>query len=194
MKKKPVFIHVPKTAGSSILHSFDWFYYAGHATYEEAVEMFGADCFYFAVVRHPVDRFISCMAVVYQNIDNYPYIMGCLEGDVDENSSFADFLRAIVNWLPDLNFKNHVRKPQKVLFRSQSEQLKGLPCVIYYDDLYYDLEKIYWRFVDKRLMIGPIKNLGQTTIPKPRLGKDTIALIEEYYKQDMHRFGFASRK
>ena len=188
MKTKPVFIHVPKTGGSSIVR-LKWLDYAGHATYKEAMDKFGADRLYFAVVRHPVDRFISCMEVVYLSKDNYPeYIKK------PGMSFFPEFIQLMADQL-QYNFKHlsiakiKLTPIQKVLFRSQTEQLGKLSFAIRYESLLKGLN-LFAAVVDAEFKPEDLQHLGKSTLPKPKISAQTRKLIEDYYREDMKNYGY----
>ena len=187
MKNKPVFIHVPKTGGSSIVR-LKWLDYAGHATYKEAMDKFGADRLYFAVVRHPVDRFISCMEVVYLNKGNYPKLLGAIE-DIFP-CAFEYFINHIASWLDD--FDVLIKAPsQKILIRSQTEQLGELflTLTVKYESLIEGL-KFVSAVADAEFKPEDLQHLGKSTLPKPKISAQTRKLIEDYYREDMKNYGY----
>jgi hypothetical protein len=181
MKNKPVLIHIPKTAGSSMVR-LPWLDYAGHATYDEAVKMFGRERFYFSVVRHPVDRFISCMAVVYQNRHNYPpSIQWICQED------FKSFIERISGRLLDYQ-GDQLNNLQQVLFRGQYEQIGDI-FTIRYEKLMIGLNLIAEK---AGVAFNPqnLQHLGAMQLEFPRLSDRARELIAEYYKEDMQKFGY----
>ena len=179
---KPVFIHVPKTGGSSVLR-LPWVDYAGHATYGEAVEQFGVERLYFSVIRHPVDRWVSCMAVVWQNIGNYPADIRQYVG------GFGEFLEGLAR---DLALKDFTGCSgiQKVLFRGMAEQLRGGKVFpVHFKTLHFGLGTVAYKTGAKFNKLE-LQHLGKTEIEKPKLSEGAFKAVAEYYKEDMERYGY----
>lgn len=181
MNNKPVLVHVPKTAGSSMVR-LPWLDYVGHDTYENAKKRFGLGRFYFAVVRHPVDRFIRCMEVVYLNIQNYPEYLQKMA-----ICSFKKFIENLTNSLNEYDFCKDVTPIQYVLFRSQLMQIGNIPNIIYYEALIDGIQHIAHK-VGAMFSPDDLQHLGAMTLAKPEINYKAKRLIEEYYWEDMERF------
>ncbi len=78
MKNKPIFIHNPKSGGTSLLKSFNNKIRrgqpAGHISikeFKEKNENLFRDCFKFVIVRNPWDRFVSTYTYAKQEKNIY---------------------------------------------------------------------------------------------------------------------------
>lgn len=183
---KPVLVHVPKTAGTSV-HKLSWVRYAGHVTHGEAMKLHGVDSFYFSIVRHPVDRFISCMAAVYQAKNAFR--TGQIKGLLQE--SFKGFIEGIAEMLHNMEYYDEIR--ENIYFRPQIGFTMGVQFIIYFEQLNEGLlmlsDKFRFRFVPSDL-----KHEGGIRLHKPdRLSDRAIYLIESFYHEDMIRFGYESK-
>ena len=181
--KKPVLVHVPKTGGSTLVR-LPWLDYAGHATYNEARKMFGEDRLYFGVVRHPVDRFVSCMAPVFQYAQNYSLEIQGLAG----GGSFQLFVKKIAERLDrlGLEYEDHV------FFRQQVRQLGSIAMIIYFENFKTGIRHIADQY-GEHFEEQKLNHYGKIEYERPKLDTRTIRLIESFYCFDMNRYGYESK-
>jgi len=172
-----LFIHIPKTGGSSIEK---WLQEAGfkldkinhwagdvnqHAT-RDVYEQWGEFDYKFAVVRHPLTRFVSTLG--FRTIH-------AVDADNTAQSILSQYQRrpeAVTHW------KSHLT-PQ-VNYISD-----GVEVFRFEDDFFTD--------VSKALEIpGPFphENKNKTTVQPSDLSQETHRQIIELYKADYQAFGY----
>ncbi len=181
---KPLaFVHVPKTAGTAISHAYGRsdIYLPGHVTYEEARKMYGETPVYFSVVRHPVERFKSVVALMYASKDPelcpIPELQRARPGLT--LSGFTGMLLCLMT-----NYKYR----DLLLIRSQTAQLQNIPFTIKYE--YLDAGIIFMSYISEQAVVPILKEENITKHDKPALSEREHTFIKNYYHEDMARYGY----
>lgn len=180
---KTIFIHVPKTAGTSmenILKETPQHRCGGHSTamgvknskeFSEKFEKY----YKFAFIRHPLNRFISS----YFYLKNYGYHPSLNNQSVIDSSNINDYIENypienIIHFLPQYHFVCDINGN------------------ILMDDLFKfeNLEK-NWSILNSKIKLNlnlPIRN--KTSYPDFNISLDSINTINEFYKKDFELFGY----
>jgi len=169
------FSHVPRTAGRSFVQAMvqsgcdvDYRLRHGthpHATWEETRKVFGSEIPCVAVVREPVERFLSAMRFEDRSIDA------------------ADMKKQI----------RGMRQPPQVEerhFRPQAEFVPEHALIFKYETELPDLEK-YLRafgFILPSVKIQRMNSGGSQHDLKGRVG---LTKVRRWYKHDFRRFGYS---
>lgn len=184
-----LFIHIPKTAGTSILEALGkrtggrlhlpWY------VYRAADPLFFAAAWKFAFVRNPWDRVHSA----------WSYLMSGGNQGEDRRltatlQAFGSFERFVIDGLQAGAWRNHP------LFLSQAEFVCGLdgePIVDFlgrYETVEQDFAAIAERLgLPPRL---PVRNVTKQRAPssEQHWTPDTINVIRSIYAQDVRQFGY----
>ena len=184
---KVLFVHIPKTGGTSIDDSFaplwsirknkkpGWQY--RHATYHtyEKWEMYNSVNYKFTIVRDPVERLASDIAF-YDEIKKM-YWKGD-RWDLNLEELFSTFKSP--QEYETKKWSNHIR-PQSDFVREGSGNK-----IFYFDKLSEAHKELSYMFETE-----PLKHLKRHTKkskPKPKFNEEQIKLIKEFYKEDYERF------
>ncbi len=178
-----VFIHINKTAGSSIGRGLGL--RLEHFTVQEKIEQIGRasfdERFTFAFVRNPWDRAVS----------HYHHrVRTDRTGLGSETTSFSDWLRA-VHVDRDPSFRDREK-----MFMPQSEWLIDQDGEIAVDEV-YRFEELANGFADACRRIGVeaelphLKKSGRTDYRSYYADDRDIAIVEAAYASDVQRFGYS---
>ena len=187
---KCIFIHIPKTAGTSILKALgknnggrnhlSWYvYYTARQNYFERF-------FKFAFVRNPWDRAYS----------SYKYLRngGNKQGDIELSnllSQFDSFDDFVIRGLEKGHFRSHL------LFLPQSNFIAGPNGKLMIDFVgrFENIEADF-NIIAKKLGLKPILPKENVTISKTKCYKHaynnskSINIINEIYKEDIINFDY----
>lgn len=194
--KKFVFIHVPKTAGSSIHVLFKNYFNVQdrsdplpdihHISISDLISKDkNLEKYYkFAVVRNPFARFYSGYKDFYQNrlTDRkyHPY-------HIDPKCSFKDFCENFLSspWCEDVHFK-----PQKFFLTANQEI--AVDEIVRHESINNDLSKVFFK-------IGLNAKLGKRHHRKTKdpfssyreaYDDESREIVENFYKEDLKLFNY----
>ena len=189
--KKLIFVHIPKTAGTSIykaLGFFDGRGLIGHRPIEEYKENYGEywnRYLKFAVVREPIDRFISAykFARTYENFWNsadpeshlpkHKHYELCNECDIN----------GYVNYLYENPGSHHIATlPQSWFVKNKSGEIE-VDYIAKYENLDSDLKKIGIDNIEKLNVSEPIRD--ESILKLTRRSKN---ILHEIYESDYDLF------
>lgn len=186
IERKYLFIHVPKTAGTSILHAMELERYdrihLNWRVYEQSNRFFFNTFFKFAVVRHPLDRISSVYNYLIQGGGNQD-----LRLSNHLNKKAPSFEKFILDYLTPSKIMLHN------LFRSQSFFLCDESGTIKVDYIlkFETLDKDFQLVSDK---IGfsikklPVKNMSKNLINK--VSFEAKEKIRYLYEDDFYIFNY----
>lgn len=190
-EKKLIFIHIPKNAGTSIIECL------GHenllmdvplSEYKKKYEKYWNIYTKFAVVRDPIDRFISTYKFILTKESSWFSFSG---SDGLEKHNHYD----ICNLLDINQYINYIyHNPQEVniwlhnqnkFLRNENNEIE-IDLILYYENLKEDLQKI---------SINNIKWLNKSDdIPnKITLTNKSKYLLSEIYDDDYQIFGYKKK-
>lgn len=183
-KNKLIFVHIPKTAGTSLCTAL----YGDTNIHLTASELRFIDkekfdsYFKFAVVRNPWDRL--CSAYFYSSIDVSRYGERSSVGFIDKYRSFESFVK---EWVSKSNIDSHY------FFYTQSEYVKVgdnniLDYTARFESLYEDVQIL----AKKNNMIIDIKRMNSSGSRDYRAQYDSemISIVENVYADDIETFGY----
>jgi|9_EtaG_2_1085328.scaffolds.fasta_scaffold13710_3 hypothetical protein len=196
--KKFIFVHVPKTAGSSIHIFFKDFFSVldrsdplpklHHQSITSILRKYPdcTDYFKFAVTRNPYDRFLSGWRDFYQNRNrersSHPNLL-------DDNSTFEKFCLEFTNspWSEDIHFI-----PQYKLLTENGE-IK-VDKIIKFESLKNDLKEVF------DLLDLPMENFNkqvkhretykQSKSYNEYYNDSTKKIVASFFKQDLELFNY----
>lgn len=182
-KKKVIFIHNPKAGGTSIKQAFglaDAKFGADHRTPHHFIHPKTWDSYYtFAVVRHPIDRFVSSY--------NYHTSAAYTGGYLKRYPNLHDLT-------PLEYFEIMQNEPFAIIPQHQYtvHRFSDTPIdkVCRFENLNHDISEILESFGDTTLSI-PHLNKGSTSKKKSVLDAKTEAILTKYYKEDFKIFKYA---
>lgn len=200
---KPVFIHVSKNAGNSVVESAgEWIINAGHRTAASWVAEHGSAAPLFAVIRNPFDRVVS----------EYHFRRRRLESG-ERNPHLANLLLPFKEWVIDTFRHGHYRT------RSFFDRT-GVPFNAHNmvgDTLIWFLPQVHWLSAeDGTLLVSemlrfenlmrdwsdfaarhgiPVRLAHSNASPRSSnyrryYDDESRQLIEDYYGQDLTAFGY----
>jgi len=168
-----VFVHVPKTGGTSMERT--WF--VGGNDHEKIERMDSpSDCFRWGFVRNPFDRLVSVHSAIWQHPNKL--LRKFVPKDFDE------FVQA----LPDLREFVHITPQVKFLC------IKGKIAVDFvgrYEDLYRDWAFVCWN-IGRYATIPHINKTEHKPWGEYYTSPQTVDAAIEYYKDDFKVFGYRS--
>lgn len=148
-KHKCIFIHIPKTAGTSILKSLSGRrIHRDHATYFDYLRADSdkfAEYFKFTITRNPYDRIVSCYKYLHQggNQKDDLYFKELF------NTHFDTFERFVLDYLDKDRIHEHrLFKPQYLYIFDHKEQ-----CQVDYVGRFEDLDTAF-SFISQKLNLS----------------------------------------
>jgi hypothetical protein len=194
-----LFIHIPKNAGTSIAKDLGFkstTHIKASEIKKEYVNGFIEDRFSFAIVRNPIDRFISLynyarmdISYYHNNIDPEKSIYGKhLDYELLKNSSLlecAHYLKKGMlkhdihwnHWEPQYNWVYDVNSRQQLVkkiynFENLQELVKDMNSMFNFK---FELSEI---------------NKSKREDNKKKIDLETISILKEYYKKDFDLFDY----
>lgn len=187
-RTKTIFIHIPKTAGISIVLSL----YGGNVSMSHTrLRMFRLlltgeefDSFYkFAFVRHPLDRLVSAFNFL-KGGGLTPEDRAFAEAHLSRYDDFPGFVRG---WLSPANayaYVHFVPQHDFVMFRGKL----GVDYLGRFETLGEDYEHIRRATgIGEPLKQYNVRNRGKA---RPELAPDVRRIIEKVYEKDFELFGY----
>jgi hypothetical protein len=191
LKSGIVFIHIPKTGGTSVSNLL-YGKRAGHYTASEIRDWLGEDGFQsmktFAVVRNPVDRLISAYKFILNS--------GGSHGSYRRNPDlllpdFVNFDTFVQDWLvkQDPGKVELLFRPQYLfIYNEKGECLTDWFCKIENTE---ELESRLFNLTGRKIIL-PILNTGFGKEMQIHYSAQTKNLIMDYYQKDFQYFHYNS--
>lgn len=188
-KYKLCYVHIPKTAGTSITNLFD-FKQQGHATMNDVEKP--KKYMLFTVIRNPWDRFAS--AFYYSSMDKSYW-----HDNINNVSPHPDYLT-----LKNLEFNEAIRKyyNKEIKLVSQhfrpmlfylNADLSKFDLIIRYENLSEDINNLLQKLnLHKEIQVVNSSNRRQDY--RLLYEEDTKQMIYELYKDDIETFGYTFEK
>jgi len=186
-KYHTIFVHITKTAGTSVARSL-FTYLPYHYTAIQYRIMYGKktfdEYFKFAFVRNPWDRLYS----------SYRYLKSGGWNDEDQKwsdknlSKYKDFNDFVINWLSKSNIKKHIHFKPQCEFVCDKNNNVLVDYIAYFESL--DTE---FNIIAKKLNIQ--SELGSFNMNPGQSYKDVyndemIKIVREVYDDDINIFGY----
>lgn len=183
----PIFIHIPKAAGSSVLgcgvestsgHK-PYAFYARHKP--DGVDM----PFVFAIVRNPLHRFISAFYYLQKggsNAHDRVWAERNIPSKVDHNA-FAAHMKANPKLLRQMHFR-----PQYQMVADRNGRI-GPDRILRFETL----DEEWPLFAEEHGLLGDLPHRNANAVGKdtrPESTKDCRAIIRALYKEDFDLFGY----
>jgi chondroitin 4-sulfotransferase 11 len=196
IRKKIIFIHIPKSAGNAITRSLfntESMNLGGHTFalhYFEADESSFNSCFKFTFSRHPVSRFISAF--------NFLKIGGMTKADREWSKVFIQDSKDIHDFIRKMRkrfFRNEVLSychfiPQHDFVCGYNDEIL-VDYVGKYENIIEDIDKLRERFE----MSYPLEDVNVTAQKRRNddaLNAEEIEFIENIYSKDLEIFSYQS--
>ncbi|NDC62936.1 MAG: hypothetical protein EBZ59_02885 [Planctomycetia bacterium] len=188
-----IFIHVPKTAGTSIssllAHANNPELCLASTKHETAASLISRiglaafdSYFSFAIVRHPVERLVSHFAYLKSHPEQYPEMVAV--------ETLDRYVEAI-----DAGDMTILRKRERIMpqhaWVCSDDGSMLVDRVATYERLDADLAGIF-RAIG--LSVGPLPRLNVSTWRKPAPSAAVVDFIESYYSRDYELFGYPRRR
>ncbi len=191
-KKKVLFIHIPKTGGSSIGTILKPYMLktpeiVGHQGYDECIKFYNPD-YIFTVIRNPWDWRSSW----YHYIKEYPFDSGHIfEYEKIKFLNFNEHLNWIYNE-PKENFteSNYNGKVSKLFLKSQSDYIGvGNVKLLRFENIKDDFEKY---MLELGLEIKLDKKIRKSTNYNYReyYNKKSIEIVKKMWLVDINKFKY----
>lgn len=205
-KYKCIFVHIPKTAGTSIenliwpeveerteellwmgfIDKYHNKYQTGglqHLTCSQIKEEIGEELyssyFKFAVVRNPWGKAVSQYRYM---IEKQKYLRKFI--GMNRWTSFSKYLKLIQK-------KEHVQWMKQVDFLFDSNGNQGVDEIIRFEDLTAQFERIARRLkINQTQLPHSNKSKGNGRHYSFFYNQDTVKMIEEMYREDIEAFGY----
>lgn len=183
-----IFIHITKTAGTSVAKSL-FGYLPYHYTATQYRVFYGKETFNnyfkFAFVRNPWDRLHSA----------YRYLKAGGWNEKDKVwgekhlAQYEDFNEFVIKWLTPENIKTHIHfKPQHEFICDKHGNLL-LDYIAYFETLNQDFEEIATRLNIKTTLETHNRNPGETY--KNAYTQHAKSKVEDIYAKDIAIFGYS---
>jgi len=185
---KTIFVHVPKTAGTSIekhLRQTDKDVVGGHTTalaYRRKFPEEFASYFKFTVVRDPVDRFISAYSYLKQMA-----VHSALNNQIVHDSESMDHFAQKAKASPELIANIVHLMPQNQFVCGQNSEIL-VDSVFRFENL-----EDAWREICVRAGIppDPLAKLNPSRrVAKEEVTEEVLSLVRSAYAQDFEIFGY----
>jgi len=187
-KNKAIFVHIPKSAGTSIRESL----FGGGGAHRTiagfqsvlAPELF-AECFKFTFVRNPWDRLVS--AFFYLKNQN---MMSNQRWAKEHLSRFQDFNTFVTQWLTRDNIWSFVFfRPQYHFICCEGRQ-PAVDFIGYYENLVPDFTVICERIKSSAKLEEKNRNSRRGRDYREYYTDETRNLVAEIYAEDIELFGY----
>lgn len=187
-ERKAIFIHVPKTGGTSIKEALFNSKCGGHLTLDSYALIMSAEklssYFKFCFVRNPWDRLVSSYTYLAQGGNNRRDRM-FYDTCISKFSGFEDFVR---NWLNRENIFQYVHFLPQTKFVVHRYGLVKPDLVARYEHLEAEYRNIAARFgISVRL---PHSNKSKRTDFRNYYSDKTREIVASVYSSDIHHLGY----
>lgn len=183
---KTIFIHIPKTAGTS-LYELIGYTYIGHVTYrwykDRNADKFNK-YFKFAIVRNPWDRLVS----------TYFYLKKGGNNAMDEYWAkkhiykYTDFDTFVKEWVTEKNVDSWMHfMPQHKYIYNERDELQ-VDYVARFENLSDDFKVIAKRLNSNKEL--PRVNVSKRTHYKDYYTEETKAIVAQVYSKDIELFDY----
>ncbi|WP_461517348.1 sulfotransferase family 2 domain-containing protein [Porticoccus sp.] len=190
--RKAVYVHVPKTAGSSIAALLfpdeKDFGHMPYAWYERLEPKINSDYFTFSFVRNPWDRLVSA----------YHYIRsgGAPKRDKKLSLMFADFKNFddfVDKWVNEDNINSHLHFIPQSRFLTNFNGVLDLDFVGRFEDLRDGLEIVLKNLDVSGVKVSSLKKINAVKRDgyKKYYSDNAINVVSELYKKDVELFGYS---
>lgn len=186
MEDKIVFIHIPKTGGSTISH-LPFVQTAGHLTAEEAMKKFGPHRKYFTFVRNPLSRFRSAHRHMLRYPSNFQWYMKI----VNEYKTFNGVAENIYRWAHQYSSHYMIRSAVDQLC-IRSSYFRDIDFIGHLESIHADIEQMVnlmgfdKNYTIKHLNKAEVKGSSE---PEPYTDEGAAAVLC-FYKQDAEWFNY----
>lgn len=182
-RKKAIFIHIPKTAGTSILNSLGG--WAGdHCSYREYLQASPTkfeNYFKFCFVRNPYERLISTYEYLKQG-GNKTSDLILQKRILDKYPTFDSFVRYYLNH--DIIYRVNVLKPQ-YWFIYDEENILQVDYLARFENIDREYEKISTILnLKKKLYVTNSTGRSKKNVFKDYYNEDLIAIVNNMYHLD----------
>ena len=188
-KYKCIFVHIPKSAGSSVRESLFDSPTGAHRTlsgYQTVLspKLF-AECFKFTFVRNPWDRLLSAFLFL-KNKD-----MSSNHKWARENlSQFDDFNTFVTKWVTPNNVRSYVFfHPQYQFLCLEGKQL-GVDFIGFYENLQPDFQAVCKRINSSATLQEKNRNWLRDKDYRGIYTAETREIVAEVYADDLELFGY----
>jgi len=184
-----IFVHVPKTAGTSIeqhLRQSKSQVVGGHTTaiaYRSAFPIEFNAYFTFAIVRHPYDRFRSA----YSYLKQHPINAALANESVHTSESINDFIATYSNTATIRDSIVHMF-PQHIFVCDRDEAII-LEAIYRYETLHSDWGKICRRIRIHECSL-PVLNASHRRSTEDFVSAESKAILAKLYAKDFKLFGY----
>jgi hypothetical protein len=186
-----VFIHVPKSAGTSINYAL-YGRTLGHYTYAEVYERWPCvleQCYVFSVVRDPYDRLVSAYKFARAGVTKD---MGISNPGFYQTHEFRSFRSFVVEWLvyQDLNTVDHVFRPQYLYLCVSDKVMVDHVCRL--ENLSKDLEVVQEKM--GRILTVEERNVTSSGENYANYYDDELySVVYKLYEKDFLIFNYQKR-
>lgn len=184
---KCIFIHIPKTAGTSLQETLFNYSHTGHFKWDEyraADRVKFKDYYKFAFVRNPYDRLVSAYFYLKAGGRNkYD-----LEWSESVLSKFPTFKSFVMEWVSESNIKdwNHFSLQSEYIFDD-----KGV-CMVDFIGHFETLSRDFTIIASKLGVQNELSNINKSNRKQYHeyYDNDMIAVVKEVYKKDLELLGY----
>lgn len=190
LKYKYIFVHIPKTGGTSVLQALNAPSRRNHASWEiyrEANKFYFKDFFKFTVVRHPVSRIYSSYNYILNGGNGRPADIELCRHVQSKTSTFECFI---------LNFLTRTNIIQHSLFRPQTFfvcNFSGEPVVDHIcklETIEDDVRPVFDRLNLSFPEYFPSINSRSQNTPTLDISDRAESMIYKLYQSDFETFGY----
>lgn len=179
-----LFIHIPKTAGTSIAKAVygedPWHYTLGEYSYVSQKTL--KQLYKFAIVRNPYDRLASTYKYSFKQVRSHPNTSVKF---ITNYPSFEDF---VIDWVNKKNVRSHYfLYPQCMYLGEEREKIK-MDFIGKFEDLANAYEVIAKKLDIKSEL--PVTNKSQNTIDA-RYTDKTAEIVYDAYQEDFTKLSYS---
>jgi len=191
LSKKSIFVHVPKTAGTSIWESCFNEKGAGHTPYSWYQRIAPKQCreyFTFSFVRNPWDRLVSA----------YHYLLE--RGPLERDSGWSDLVRSfngfddfVHNWMCLENIEKHIHFVPQYRFLINRYGVIDLDYVGRFESIALDLDEIKCRIKGggNEVSTTKVRNSSKRDEYRGYYTDETRKKVGKLYARDIELFGYS---
>lgn len=184
-KKRVIFIHIPKVAGTSVSYGL-YGRTLGHFKAKMIKENYPKDFdeyFKFALVRNPYDRVYSAYKFIKQNGTE---VMGIENKKVYHTKVFETYESFVMNWLPNVDIKkeDYVFQPQYSFIYDKDKLIV---------DKIWNIENMQVFTSEINELLGfqlNIEHLNKSKKTNKEISQEMREVIYTVYKKDFELLGY----